>query len=129
MHFHMLVVIKKNRTLPIKSLQTNLCKIYCHTRLHLGFSAKLKNWQVPACKIEPRSGIILRKPTHPTTRSPSFSNRSNDFLEPVLMCGASASKNKWQNLVFWMNIRQNLVFSAHVFCFEFFLVENRISKR
>ena len=25
---------------------------------------------------------------HPATRSPSFSNRSNDYWEPVLMCGA-----------------------------------------
>ena len=32
---------------------------YCHTRLHLGFSAKLRIWQVSACKMEPRSGIIL----------------------------------------------------------------------
>ena len=33
--------------------------IYCHTRLHLGFSAKLRIWQVPASKMEPRSGIIF----------------------------------------------------------------------
>ena len=26
--------------------------------LHLGFSAKLRIWQVSACKMEPRSGII-----------------------------------------------------------------------
>ena len=32
---------------------------YCNTWLHLEFSAKLKIWQVPACKMEPRSGIIL----------------------------------------------------------------------
>ena len=33
--------------------------LYCHTRLHLGFS-------VPACKMEPRSGIIFCKnPTRP----------------------------------------------------------------
>ena len=30
----------------------------CHTRLHLGFSAKLRIWQVPTCKKDPRSGII-----------------------------------------------------------------------
>ena len=29
----------------------------CHTRLHLGYSAKLRIEQVPACKMEPRSGI------------------------------------------------------------------------
>ena len=34
---------------------------YCHTRLHLGFSAKLRIWQVPTCKMEPRSGIIIAK--------------------------------------------------------------------
>ena len=42
---------------------------YCHTRLHLGFSAKLRVWQVPACKMEPRSGLISCKnrpdPTRP----------------------------------------------------------------
>ena len=27
--------------------------------LHLGFSTKLKIWQVPTCKMEPRSGIIF----------------------------------------------------------------------
>ena len=45
---------------------------FCHTRLHLGFSAKLRILQVPACKMEPRSGIIicLRPPTppHPTAK-------------------------------------------------------------
>ena len=25
--------------------------LYCHTRLQLGFSAKLRIWQVPACKM------------------------------------------------------------------------------
>ena len=49
---------------------------YCHTRLHLGFSAKLRIWQVSACKMEPRSGIIIgqnlyvaaapTRPDHPT---------------------------------------------------------------
>ena len=33
----------------------------CHTRLHLGFSAKLRTWQVPACKIEPWNGVIFCK--------------------------------------------------------------------
>ena len=27
--------------------------IFCNTRLHLGFSAKLKIWQVSACKTSP----------------------------------------------------------------------------
>ena len=40
---------------------------YCHTRLHLGFSAKLSIWQVTGCKMEPRSGYIAcnNPPTHP----------------------------------------------------------------
>ena len=32
---------------------------YCHTRLHLGCSAKLRIWQVSACKMEPQSGTII----------------------------------------------------------------------
>ena len=37
---------------------TKYREYYCHTRLHLGFSAKLRIWQVPACKMEPQSDII-----------------------------------------------------------------------
>ena len=32
---------------------------YFHTGLHVGFSAKLRIWQAPTCKMEPRSGIII----------------------------------------------------------------------
>ena len=32
---------------------------YCHTRLYLEVSAKLKIWQILACKIGLQSGIIL----------------------------------------------------------------------
>ena len=39
--------------LPISS------PLFCHTRFHLGYSAKLRIWQVSACKMEPRSGIII----------------------------------------------------------------------
>ena len=35
----------------------------CHTRIHLGFSAKLIIWQVPTCNMEPRSGNISLKKT------------------------------------------------------------------
>ena len=44
---------------------------YCHTRLHLGFSANLRIRQVPACKMEPRSGNIFCKnrPDRPTSQS------------------------------------------------------------
>ena len=34
---------------------------FCHTRLHLGFSAKLRIWQVQACKMEPLSSNIFCK--------------------------------------------------------------------
>ena len=37
----------------------------CHTRLHLKFSAKLKIWQVPACKMEPQSCKIMWKTPSP----------------------------------------------------------------
>ena len=34
--------------------------------LHLGFSVKLRIWQVPACKMEPQSGYIMQlEPTTP----------------------------------------------------------------
>ena len=36
--------------------------------LHLGFSAKLRTWQVSACKMEPRSGTII---TDRTSQPPS----------------------------------------------------------
>ena len=62
--YHLLVVGKKITNKLLK-------ESYCHTRLHLGFSAKLRIWQVPACKMEPRSGIIFCKnrPDRPTTQS------------------------------------------------------------
>ena len=45
---------------------------FCHTRLHLGFSALLKIGQVQSCKVEPWSGIIMLPDTHPPTTSLSF---------------------------------------------------------
>ena len=49
------------------SLYIFLFPFYCHPRLHLGFSAQLRIWQVPTCKMEPRSSYImqLEPPTHP----------------------------------------------------------------
>ena len=41
---------------------------YCHTRLHLGFSAELRIWQVPG------SGLIFRR-NHPPTESIEKSNK------------------------------------------------------
>ena len=56
---------------------------YCHTRLHLGISAKLRIWQVSACKMEPQSVIIIclnRPPDHinllPEKKTPHISNLS-----------------------------------------------------
>ena len=41
--------------------------------LHLGFSAKLRIWQVSACKMEPRSGTkITGPPSHPPSRQPNL---------------------------------------------------------
>ena len=47
---------------------------FCSTWLLLGFSAKLRIWQVPTCNMEPRSGNIFYKnlsnwPTWPTSQS------------------------------------------------------------
>ena len=37
-----------------------ICDLFIATLgLHLGFSAKLRIWQVSACKMEPRSGYIF----------------------------------------------------------------------
>ena len=44
---------------------------YCHTRLHLGFEAMLKIWQVPACKMEPQRGIIIYRNTFPPAPAPT----------------------------------------------------------
>ena len=38
--------------------QQKLVKDNCHTRLHLGFSTKLRIWHVPAYMMELQSGII-----------------------------------------------------------------------
>ena len=41
--------------------------------LHLGFSAKLRIWQVSTCKMEPLSGTIITGPsTQPSTELVSF---------------------------------------------------------
>ena len=42
----------------------------CHTWFHLGFSVKLRIWQLSACKMEPRSSYIFcQEPvSHPPTK-------------------------------------------------------------
>ena len=49
---------KQNLCYKTWMLWTPFVKGYFAT-LHLGFSVKLRIWQVPACKMEPQSGIIL----------------------------------------------------------------------
>ena len=57
--------------------------IYCHTRLHLEFSDKLKIWQVPACNIEPRSGNTSWK-NHPPTHQPYRFSQLECAVPPLL---------------------------------------------
>ena len=59
---------------PLYFLIFSFKSVYWHTRFHLGFSAKLRIYQVPTCKMEPQIGIIIIRnqpadhPTdHPTT--------------------------------------------------------------
>ena len=60
---------------------------YCHTRLHLGFSAKLKIWQVPSCKMEPRSTS-----GHPPSKPYGYCTMFCDVSPPQLFLLRSASK-------------------------------------
>ena len=66
-HVHLkLTCLVNSFELPEQNLLKFWILLNCHTRLHLGSSAKLRIWHVPACKMEPQRGIILRKPpTHP----------------------------------------------------------------
>ena len=41
-----------------------LFSYFCHSRLHLGFSAKVSIWQVSACKMELRIGLIFWRNQH-----------------------------------------------------------------
>ena len=71
---------------------------FCHTRLHLEFSAKLRIWQVPTCKMEPQSGIIAlinHPPGHPPTRPPTRSTCAVSppvfYICSILLCGVPPS--------------------------------------
>ena len=66
------------------------CYAYCHTRLHLGFSAMLRIWQVPACKMEQQSGNISWK-NHPPNHM--------DFLE-LILCAVSPPQCEYV-IKFW----------------------------
>ena len=63
--------------------------IYCHTRLHLGFSANLRILQVPKCKMEPRSGNIFCKnqPDRPTDRPTDQPVQFKELLLLSMLCG------------------------------------------
>ena len=68
--------------------------------LHLGFSAKLKIWQVPACIMEPRSGYIMQlgPTTHPTTASvgnPSGILSKVENLVLSMLCGVPTPLTKY----------------------------------
>ena len=53
--------VVKVQVLPLLCLLTFPSSVnqYCHTRPYLGFPAQLKFFQVSACKMGPRSGIII----------------------------------------------------------------------
>ena len=60
---------------------------YCHTRLHLGFSAKLRIWQVTTCKLEPRSGIIIWQNFLLPAPEPARSDPPTAKLFLSMLCG------------------------------------------
>ena len=61
---------------------------YCHTWLHLRCSANLRIWLARwSHNVAIFSWNHPHATCHPPTGSPSFSNRSNDYWKPVLMCG------------------------------------------
>ena len=70
------MIFAKQPILLVSETNTNhinlTLNIYCHTRLHLGFSANLRILQVPTCKMEPRSGNIFCKnrPMHRLRNQP-----------------------------------------------------------
>ena len=60
----------------------------CHTRLHLGFSAKLRILQVSACNIERRYDLTLTiTPSHRPTHQPNHPPTAKLFLSTL--CGVS----------------------------------------
>ena len=74
--------------------------VFATLGLHLGFSAKLKIWQVPACKMEPRSGYIMQlgPTTHPPTASvgnPSWILSKVENLVLSMLCGVPTPLTKY----------------------------------
>ena len=58
----------------ISSVPPTLLPNVATLELHLGFSAMLRIWQVPACKMDPRSGIIIMLRPPPTHYQPDTIN-------------------------------------------------------
>ena len=62
--------------------------------LHLGFSAKLKIWQVSACKMEPRSGTIItdwasQPASQPTSQPSTYLVFKCCAVSPPQLCAVS----------------------------------------
>ena len=64
-----------------KQVQQNYIFINCHTRLHLGFLAKLGIWQVLACRMEPQSGLIIWKNFLPPAPEPVQTEQLSIFCK------------------------------------------------
>ena len=66
--------------------RTDLYKFFATLGLHLGFSAKLRIWQVPTCKMEPRSGMIIDLLT---THTPPQPLGQKSFVMESIILGMS----------------------------------------
>jgi len=83
--FHSKIVKVVLRIMSINALHSKLTQLLTETSnlgLHLGFSAKLKILQVPACKMEPQSGFLMQlgPPTHPPDQLEIRSRQDGDLL-------------------------------------------------
>ena len=89
---------------------------YCHTRLHLGFPAKLKIEQVPTYKMEPQRGWIMKRTpsTQPSTHPPPRPN----------LLYSSLSGGCLQNV--WVMLCLNVSGRGLSFFLEYFLLSKII---
>ena len=70
--YHTMLLISHHiNVLNITRQITYLYHNYCHTWLQFVFSAKLKIWQVPTCKMKPQRGWIMKRtpPIDPPTQN------------------------------------------------------------
>ena len=63
-----------------------ISKAYCHTWLHLGYSARLRIWQVSAFKMESKSGIFFCL-DHPPTQPPTPNSPPTAEIFLLMLCG------------------------------------------